>query len=104
MAPIELDLRRDLPKVRAALDDLMVTSECRYTAPCAIGVMMTPEQRATIPKGADGDYIGSLIDQGEVAAPPEQIVDLGLLQDTFDCSRRQFPIVLAELEAKYLAA
>jgi hypothetical protein len=102
---IELDLTRDLPKVRAAYKRLIKNiGMCAYTAPCAVGVMMTPAQRRSLQiNGADGMSVDVLIDRKKLCVPAEQTKSMIVLQEAFDSGDiRRFNAVLDELERKYL--
>jgi len=103
---IELDLTRDLPKVRRSYGRLIKRmGECSYSSPCAVGAMMTPAQRKKLAqRHEDGTSIDALVDTGLVAIPPEQLDDLVELQDAFDRRDRDaFGAKLIECERKYLA-
>ena len=110
---IEIDLRTDLHKVRAAFNagqlqmqqpgyDLY-TSTCFYAGPCAVGVMVAPELRA----GLDGDAgysrsVRLLLDEGEIVAPADQHDDIINLQHDHDnLHPGDFSLLLARLEEKY---
>ena len=100
----EIDLRRDLPKVREQLDAILPKmGECLYASPCAIGAMVPEEVREALDAGTP--YISSLVSSGRVAMPAEQVDDAAALQDAFDSAPEYsagFIEVLSELEAKYL--
>jgi len=102
--PIELDLTRDLAKVRGNTGPL---GRCRYTAPCAIGAMMSADDRDDILRQGtlvDATRIRSLLSAGKVVAPAEQHADLIALQFAFykaDFFPEDFERTLTELEAKY---
>jgi hypothetical protein len=105
---VPLDARRDLPKVRASLDTLLVTireQACRFSSPCAIGAMID-----------DRDMLARL-DQytdeaGRTGAKTcflrfntvEEMDDLLCLQHDFDSGQvDMFLSTLNELEVKYLS-
>jgi hypothetical protein len=105
---VTLDAVRDLPKVRANLETLLVTiqnRECRYESPCAIGTMIddrdllvhldryTNEPARTGPKGCILRFTTA-----------EQMDDLLCLQHDFDSGHVDtFLSTLQELEEKYLS-
>lgn len=99
--PIEIDLRRDLPKVRENWDALMKAlpqRRCMYRAPCVIGAMMPAATRSKV-QGT----IGDLIDDGSVAVAFGQRRDMTILQKVFDNGNEQnFARSLRRIEAKYL--
>lgn len=103
--PIEIDLRRDLPKVRkqwAKLAALCPERPRRYDAPCAIGSMMPKARRERIEGQAA--RVRALCDEGSIVIPPDQVADAVWLQDAFDCGSVEiFEERLARVEAKYLA-
>lgn len=109
--PIQLDLRRDLPKVRERINYADMGA-CLYASPCAIGAMIDDEaarSRLDSPGLEDigGTDIGSLVEAGLVSIPEDQLSDAQRLQDLFDGfeaagARARFNAKLARLEAKYL--
>jgi hypothetical protein len=100
---IQIDLRRDLPKVRARRATLLkVIGQCHYSAPCAIGVMVSPRKRRRM-DAMPWCAIVSLAIEGCIEMPPEQVDDAGSLQASFDSGLvERFDTELARLEAKYL--
>lgn len=114
MPPLaEIDLRRDLPKVREQLDDILPNmGKCRYASPCVIGLMLPEDVRVALDASADREgspVISTLVDRGLVSMPEGQEIDATDLQSEFDCGddeycRKRFLAKLAELEAKYLPA
>jgi len=99
---IHLDLTRDLAKV----DPSMLTlSSCKYSAPCAIGAMMTPKQRkALADTPLDGWSIWRLVDDNTISVPADQLDDFRALQKAFDRGATRpsdFEAVLNELRLKY---
>lgn len=123
---IVLDLTTDLPKVRAAFDvgELQAQKELTnperaypsYTGPCAIGCMLTPEQRAEIETDESDMMISHLYHTGVIAAPVEQMPDFIELQFSHDAILNaknlafkvtlmsDFADMLQHLEAKYATA
>lgn len=101
---IELDLRRDLPKIIRNQKTLIShLGLCRYSTPCAIGVMMSAAERRRL-ASKDTISIGQLIDDGIVCAPVEQHADLRCLQRTFDDGfAGKFNDLVARLASIYLA-
>jgi len=100
MTPIKLDLRTDLIKVIP--EKLGSRTACRYSAPCAIGAMMTYDQRAQLVEvQRDTREIGTLVAEGFVSVPAGQLRDFQGLQRAFDRSVPEFDLVLAELKEKY---
>ena len=105
---VPLDAARDLPKVRANLDKLLVTihdQACRFSSPCAIGAMID-----------DRDVIACLDQYADEAGrtgakacflrfkTAEQMNDLLCLQHDFDSGHVDtFLSTLKELEKKYLS-
>lgn len=104
--PIELDLRRDLSKIQNL--DLSKAGACTYSAPCAVGAMMTQEQRDYIRgQSLDSSRIETLIRTDIVSVPSEQREDFVLLQSYFDNSRHRpdlFERLIDDLNQKYSAA
>ena len=110
MDRIKLDLRTDLAKVTP--ETLGPLGSCRYTAPCAIGAMLTPEQRRDVAAydGGDGDttFFDTLVRKDIFTVPAYQLADFVSLQNTFDRakgdeSRGRFFTTLTELKEKYSA-
>jgi len=104
--PIRLDMACDLPKVRQSLS--LITdnmAQCLYSSPCAVGVMMTPDQRQQlVDSGDDIISIDTLIEAKQVVVPEGQQNDFQRLQSAFDrADLSGFTELLAELESKYLA-
>jgi hypothetical protein len=105
---VTLDAVRDLPKVRANLETLLITiqnRECRFGSPCAIGAMIddrdllvrldryTDEPARTGPKACILRFKSA-----------EQMDDLLCLQHDFDSGRvDMFLSTLQLLEEKYLS-
>lgn len=107
---IKLDLRTDLAKVTP--ETLGPLGACTYTAPCAIGAMMTPDERKRVAESHDGDgdttSIGILVLAGTVTLPADQLSDFKALQSAFDRahsdgSRARFFTTLASMKEKYSA-
>lgn len=103
---IQLDLKTALPKIREALDTGQIlpgTGRCRYSAPCAIGAALTPEQvQELVDAHRDSAAIDNLISYGAVEVPDGQARDFLRLQITFDGSPpEEFERVLARLEHQY---
>lgn len=99
---IKLDLRTDLAKLENF--DLSKMGKCHYTAPCAVGAMMTEEQRNSLAEiDKDDRPIRSLIHDRFVEVPDtEQAYDLGFLQREFDRGTEEdFKTLLIELKEKY---
>ena len=104
----KLDLRTDLAKVTPDIIALAGNSTCRYTAPCAVGAMLTPEQRQQI-DAADCDIISvRALARGENGKPKlfdipaDQIADFTSLQVSFDrTTPTRFGETLALLKEKY---
>jgi len=100
---IKLDLTRDLDKVN--LKHAAASQGCLYTAPCAVGAMMTEEERQQLADaGLDSRSVLHCIILGKIDAPTEQHRDLDALQTAFDSHDDQFFVeTLADLKEKYLA-
>lgn len=105
---IQLDLRRDLPKVRKqwrAVTKALSTNLCDYTAPCVVGAMVPKNRRQTLEYATGDTSIDRLIDKGVVAVPVGQRRDFKRLQKAFDgADLGHFERTLAAVEQKYLAA
>lgn len=128
MRKIQLDLRRDLPKVREAFTKGELQYQkgerpngytCSYQGPCGIGAMMTSAERYDSDRAYDDGLasdttIGGLIKAGLVEVPEDQVDDFRNLQRKHDrlthevqselpltSANRQFEELLTELEAKY---
>lgn len=102
--PIQLDLKTDLAKV--APETVGDIGDCRYSAPCAIGAMMSPEQRATFKGDNDFTLIGELLLMGTISVPDDQADDFRELQRQFDRSGDRpgrFWTVVNKLKEKYSA-
>lgn len=107
---IELDLRRDLPKVREQFSEVLKAQRygsCDYTAPCVVGAMIPPDKRAGIQDlrlSPDGNTaIGFLIGKKVIVVPEGQRRDFTRLQKAFDeADTDKFQRTLAAVEAKYL--
>lgn len=101
-----IDLRMDLAKIRAALNsgELQMSDTCSYTAPCAIGVLFTPEQCEVLSQSAE-QGIEEIIRDGDVTAPADQVYDIAQLQVAFDTNshHHRFLDILTHLEAQYAA-
>jgi hypothetical protein len=105
---VPIDAVRDLPKVRANLDTLLITihdQECRYGSPCAIGAMIEDcELLARLDR-----YTDEAARTGAKACflrfkTAEQMDDLLGLQHDFDSGHvYTFLSTLKELEKKYLS-
>lgn len=109
MIPIKLDLTRDLAKVTD--ETLAEPGTCYYTAPCAVGAMMTPEQRTFLKdRGNDSTGVVMLIDENLLEVPDDQLDDFRLLQSEFDdgdfseSASERFFKTLATLKTKYASA
>jgi hypothetical protein len=115
---IKLDLRTLLPQTRAAFEagELQAqtgfrpegaTKQCLYAGPCAIGVAIPVDMRASF-DGLPSTDIGYLIELGHVEVPEDQLEDFVTLQAEHDDwvgkygSRESFEQTLIELEAKYV--
>lgn len=112
-AIVELDLRRDLPKVVEALPALIASMErgnqaCEYAAPCVIGAMVPQARRHDLDNaetGSDDTYIGTLVRDGIVSVPTGQIADFVSLQRAFDSlDAARLRRVLSRVRAKYRSA
>lgn len=103
---IRLDLRTALPElIRACAAGEIALGQCRYSGPCAIGAMMTPNERAALQaSGRDGQLLRQLAAEGLVSFPdPDQLTDAAMLQSAFDGgSRALFERELGRLQEKYL--
>lgn len=102
MPAIVLNLSTDIAKVRAAVAS-PTKGGCCYTAPCAVGAMMTEDQRQHI---AECDYdergIGILLIEGVVEVRQDQKNDLFALQAAYDSLNPVlFEAQLKKLEDKY---
>jgi len=100
---IPLDLTRDLVKVD--LKHAATAFGCKCTAPCAVGAMMTLEQRQHL-ADIDLDSRGVIhcIEVGEITVPADQLHDFVALQDAFDGrDDKFFAEILGNLKEKYLA-
>lgn len=107
--PIEIDLRRDLPKVREKWRSLIrQRGKCLYAAPCIIGAMVPESLRAGLDQPITGTTcpnISHLIKARKVIVPEGQAADCADLQNVFDNSEpRVIRAELTRLEAKYLPA
>jgi hypothetical protein len=107
-----IDLRKDLPKVRAQYARVLKaleTQACDYTAPCVIGAMVNPKKRRQLQDAenlfdTNDSMVGTLLNKGLLRAPREQHRDLTTLQSSFDSGdRAHFERTLASIEKKYLA-
>jgi hypothetical protein len=106
---MHLDLRTDLPKIRAAfntgeLDP--VVGHGRYCGPCAVGILLPQELRQKLDLGHGYKSIANILEAGQcgLAAPFEQHGDWSALQGAFDSSNKeQFDRCLTRLEATYAA-
>lgn len=101
----EIDLRRDLPKVREYMA-AGALGGFYYSSPCAIGAMLTDEERERLKaERLDGKRFHYLHQTSEISAPPEQAEDIQDLQTALDSGNSErFAAALERLEAKYLAA
>lgn len=101
---IHLDLTRDLPRALAMRDQLIKNlGDCRYSAPCVIGAMMTEEEREELPEDYDGALIWLLANNGYVGIPCDQRIDFRDLQYAFDKGDPDyFTSKLDSLASKYL--
>jgi hypothetical protein len=78
--------------------ELLPESKCDYTAPCVVGAMLTPKQRANM-----HGTVGSLIRVGDIVVPDGQADDLDELQFAYDkADLLTFERLLGRLEKKYL--
>jgi len=101
VTPIALDMRTDLARVTYDVLAQPGYGNCTYSSPCAVGAMMTPEQRqALIEINADTDRIAALIDSGRITVPEDQAADFVRLQLAFD-RNRGFDAQLTYLKGKY---
>lgn len=103
---VQLDLRRDLPKVREqwrAVSEAL--GQCHYTAPCVVGAMVPKSKRGTLEEDRCFSLpIGILIANGRVVVPDDQRDDFTWLQNAFDKGDLdRFERTLAAVEQKYLA-
>lgn len=87
---ISIDLVRDLPLVVEAYENKQLQFQtrskdwfCKYSGPCAIGVMLTPKQKEYIECG-EFKAIYSLLLAKIIVAPKEQIDDIRQLQQAHD--------------------
>lgn len=108
-----IDLRRDLPKVRAQLPAVLKAQEafhCDYTAPCVIGAMVPPGKRKKL-QGQEnalpwGDTTASnLLKLRLLDAPSDQRRNIVSLQNAFDSGdQKRFLAALDRAERKWLSA
>ena len=104
---IHIDLRRDLAK--AAPNLLTQNESCLYSAPCAIGAMMTPDERQSLVlDDRDGGAIDYLLKghpnctDPAVEAPVDQLDDITNLQIAFDSGNSAtYADLHAQLTEKY---
>lgn len=82
--PIHLDLR-DLTDAHLA-EALPHIAACRYSAPCIIGSLLTPEQRTLLDNVTPHniDNVDSLVAKGFITFPEGQLELATSLQDFFD--------------------
>ncbi len=70
--------------IKSIPDDIVATAQNEYTAPCVIGMMMTPEEREEL-RPRNNKNIINLIQRDFVqAGSPQQERDLRDLQRLFD--------------------
>lgn len=108
---IKLDLKTDLPKLRAAFDAGQLQCQqaafkpgsfCNYSGPCAVGAMLSPDERVDLDVRHSNDSVRSLTFDGVVDAPEEQHGDLARLQRLHDKGMvRHLGDFLSNLEDKY---
>lgn len=103
---IQLDLKTALPKIREAWDTGRLqagTQACRYSAPCAVGAALTPDQlNQLVAADYDRSAIDTLVRDGIVEVPAEQVSDFVRLQMHFDGDLApEFEGLLARLEHQY---
>jgi hypothetical protein len=102
MTLIEIDLR-DLTarRLRTALENM--GSPCEYASPCIIGTLIPRRQRRVLDNGLDVDdtEIGTLIEQGYINIPEEQIQAAKAIQWAFDRGEKE---KVRELAKPWIAA
>lgn len=103
---VNLDLRRDLPKIRAAYDagqlqrQKTLKGQATYDGPCAVGVCLTPEQQTQFENNAPYSILNKF-NAGQVTCPEGQRDDWIRLQVTHDDFIHEFGELLTGLEVKY---
>ncbi len=108
MKPLQLDLSRDLPKVReqfGAVIQAQQTGWCEYSGPCVIGAMVPPHMRSYLdnPIGTENATIGGLIRAKLVSVPSDQTQAFRRLQRSFDSGdQKRLERSLRHYERKYL--
>lgn len=97
---IKIDLRNNVPQGLVAAPE---ARDCAYTTPCAVGALMTPEERQKLADDKkDSTAIGVLLASGEVSAPVDQHEDLRLLQNAYDAGHQDMlDAEIARLTTKY---
>jgi hypothetical protein len=85
---ISLDLRTGLQMIPDDVEASADGQTCKYTTPCVVGLMMTPDQRTALAAaGGDTKSIAHLM-RGDaclrVEVPTEQQDDMERLQDLYD--------------------
>lgn len=80
---MELNLETLVPLILQNIDRLGTL--CSYSAPCAIGLAFTPDQRRYLDDHVfDHPTIGHAIDQGVVTCPEDQIFAIRTIQYKHD--------------------
>lgn len=106
---IDIDLTRDLPKVREHFDEVLAhqpSGRCKYAGPCVIGAMIPRNLRDGLDNAnVDDTSVQTLVVEGFVTVQAGQLDDLVRLQQEFDSGDlEQFLGALRAVEAKYLKA
>ena len=109
---IALDLRKHLALVPDDVEAAAPGTPCKYTMPCVIGMMMTPEQRETLraaqlDEGSIPYLMGDKAQHlGEppikVEVPDDQHAEFERLQELFDARQTAaLRALVSQLKEKY---
>lgn len=96
-----IDLNLDNLTKEHVLEALPTMGCCRYDAPCIIGTLMTPEERACV--AHQGQGVLGLVYDGAATLPEEQYDEADRLQMVFDSGNRAKFLALPRI-AKLMAA
>jgi hypothetical protein len=104
---INIDLNNLTPEIMARVKPNL--GKCKYTAPCIIGALMTPDERKELEDlQLNGTGIGSLVGPevysedfcpDRVSIPQDQFDDAKLLQKAFDAYNW---VVVERIASKYI--
>lgn len=111
MNPVHIDLvNLDDAKLAEAMPHM---SQCKYSAPCIIGTLFTPDQRhhfdiLNVNTGeldeVDTANLGSLLNKGYVTMPADQVTYAKDLQRAFDGEdHAQVDEVYAQIRSRFHA-